>query len=90
MAATNVVKFSRRPDAVVLILVPFDPPGIYSMNAHQALHCGPIKLLELINSIERMLIMPADEFTERFVLHDVVQIDYEKLDEIAYESSGDK
>lgn len=86
----SFVKFSRRPVAVDLTPVSDDYPGVYSINAHQALHRGPTVLLELGNSIERMLTMPADEFTERFVLHDAAQNDYEKLDEINHGPSGDE
>ncbi len=83
-------KFSRRPVAVDVAPVSSDHPGVYSINAHQATHRGPTVLLELGNSIERMLTMPAEEFTERFVLHEPAETRFEASDDGAQRPTADE
>lgn len=68
---TDFAKTQRKPTA--FLLTPIDSPGqIFSINAHEGIQSGPRILLELGNSIERMLTMPAREFLDKFVLSEGV------------------
>lgn len=59
-------KFQRRPIAFELRRSK-SHSHVYSINAHESMNRGPRVLLELGNTIERMLTMDADQFLSTFV-----------------------